>query len=228
MTQTLTTLLASTRSLLNEPTARLWSDSEITTWLNEACRDLARRTEDLQVFDTSITAGPGTRAYALPAAIHRLHRVEFAPSGSTLVYPLKPSSFDEMDPVMGINPALQSSYPYYWFLWGYPPTLTLYVYPVPAQAGVFNLFFYKPPTAMVSGSDLADVPNGWEDLLVTYAEYRARRKNRDPIWSDVKAEYEEKLAEMIDVTRQWHDQARHIITESGLGIPSWLYEPSWE
>jgi hypothetical protein len=232
MTQTLSQLETSVESLLDEIYGganqfRFWSQSEIDTWLNEGCRDIARRAESLLIFDTSISAMPGTARYALPAQVIRVHRVEFQPVGSNLVYPLKATTYDEIDPIKGINPLLQSSYPYYYFMWGYPPNLTMQVYPVPAQQGTLSLFYYKLPTPMVNAGDVCDLPNGWEDLAVTYAEYRARRKNRDPMWPDVKNEYEQKVVEHIDVTRQWHDQQRHIIVNSGLGIPSWLYEPDW-
>jgi hypothetical protein len=233
MTATLTQLETNCESMLDEIFGgtnqfRMWSAAELVVWLNEGCRDIARRTEDLQVFDTAVNATPGLAKYALPADTIRVHRVEFAPVGSTLVYPMRPATIDEMDPVIGINPARQSSYPYYFFMWGYPPNLVMQVFPVPSQRGTFNIYRYKMPAALVNAGDIADIPNGWEDLLVTYVEYRARRKNRDPLWSDVKNEYEEKLAQLIEVTQTWHDAQRFIITQSGLGIPSWLYEPSWE
>lgn len=233
MTQTLSQLETNLESILDEIYGgtnqfRFWSQAEIDVWLNEGARDIARRAESLLVYDTSIAAMPNTARYALPAQIIRLHRVEYQPVGSFLVYPLKPKTYDEIDPIAGINPLLQSSYPYYFYMWGYPPNITMQVYPVPSQAGHFNLFYYKMPTPMVNPTDICDLPSGWEDLVVTYGEYRARRKARDPLWSEVKNEYEQKVTEHIDVTRQWHDQQRHVITESGLGIPSWLYEPSWE
>jgi hypothetical protein len=233
MTQTLSQLETSLESMLDQIYGgtnqfRFWSQPEIDTWLNEGARDVARRAESLLVFDTSVAAIAGTARYALPAQIIRIHRVEYQAAGSFLVYPLFPKTIDEMDPIVGINPLLQTSYPYYFHLWGYPPNLGMTVYPVPSQTGQFNLYYYKVPTPMVNPGDICDLPNGWEDLVVTYGEYRARRKGRDPIWKDVKEEYEQKVGEHMDVTRQWHDQQRHIITRSGLGIPSWLYEPSWE
>lgn len=134
MPATLTNLLADTRNRLDEQTANFWQDSELTTWINEALRDIARRTETILSFNTTVNVVAGTGKYALPADVIRVHRVEFVPTGQNQVYPLEPRTYGEMDQVWGIQQNRQQSYPSYFVLWGFSPSITMQVWPVPSSA----------------------------------------------------------------------------------------------
>jgi hypothetical protein len=129
-----------------------------------------------------------------------------------------------MDQVWGINQTSQTmSYPYNYVLWGFPPSLTIQFYPVPATTGdTFNIFYYRLPTQLVNPSDIAEIPEGWHDLVSLYCEYVARRKDKDETWKDAKQLYDEQLTYMYDMTRQWHDQAR-ALTIGYNAVPEWLY-----
>jgi len=211
------------RNRLDETTARFWSNSELNTWINEAVRDISRRTETLQEFGTHLQAIANVAKYVVPPDVIRIHRVEFIPTGSTSIYPVAPSTYQEMDQIWGINQLSQTmSYPYKYVLWGFPPNLFIQFYPVPAQNGQVNLFYYRLPKTMVQNTDIAEIPEGWQDLISLYCEYVARRKDKDDGWKDAKQLYEETINRMIDVTRQWHDQAR-TFTIGFNAVPEWLY-----
>lgn len=232
MPAVLSTLLANARSMLDEvATPRFWSDAELTVWLNEGVRDIARRSETLQSFHSTIPVVAGTPKYALPASVIRISRVEFKPTGQTQLYPLHGRTYQEMDQIWGTQQLSQSSYPMFFVIWGTPGVaeatsiLNIQLFPVPSQAGTLNVFFYRLPTPMAAAGDPAEIPEGWEDLLVDYCEYRAKRKDKDPQWKEAKDEYEEKVFMLIDQTRQWHESARTFMTASG-PQPGWLYEMS--
>lgn len=221
MSVTLVTLRTRARAQLDETSARFWADSDLNIWINDACRDMARRAETIRSFNTSITAVAGTSKYTLPTNVIRLHRVEFAPTGQTDVYPLTLSNYQEMDAVWGAQQATQGQ-PQFAITWGYPPSLSMQVYPVPNSGGTFNLYYYKVPTTLAADSDVAEIPEGWDDAVVDYCVAEARRKDHDPTWAEAKAQYESKVQDMIDVTRQWHDQSQSIqIGQSYL--PRWLW-----
>lgn len=236
MPVTLQSLIDQARSQLDETVAagRFWSNTELTRWINEGCRDIARRAEVIQSFSQTIPALPGLNKYPLPNNMIRIHRIEFVPNGQLQVYPLKASNHNEMDQVWGINQNTPSSYPSFFVVWGTPgmvsdSPLTLQVYPSPSQAGTFNIYYYRHPyrflDPVANAAELtknAEIPEGWDDLVILVCEYQARRKDRDPTWQEAKALYEERLGEMIDVTRQWHDQAQAFQTTSG-AVPNWLY-----
>ena len=219
------------RPVLDEATARFWTDAQLNIWINAGCRDIARRAEMIKNFNTSISPTVGTPKYPLPTDVLRVHRVEFQPTGQTQIYTLMASTDQEMDQVWGINQNQQGIYPQYYTLWGYPggtgaAQLQIKLYPVPSQTGTLNVYYYGVPTPMVADTDPAQIPEGWQDLLVMYCEYEARRKDRDPLWQDVKQMYDEKVGEMIATTRELHDQASSV-TVGMNNVPSWLYSFDW-
>lgn len=223
---TLVTVRNDVRARLNETTARFWTDAQLNVWINEGMRDLARRTETIQTFGTTITTVAGTAEYVVPADVLRVHRVEFVPTGATQIYPVQLTTYDELDQVWGIYPNTVQGYPVYAALWGFPPTLKLRLYPVPSQAGTINLFYYRLPAAVSADGDTLEVLAGYEDLIALYCEYVARRKDRDPTWQEAKALYEERVSEMVDTTRQWHDQAM-TVTVGQNAMPRWLYDMNY-
>lgn len=225
------------RSNIDEATAHYYTDTELANWVNDGSRDVARRGEDLITFDTALAIVAGTRIYTLPTGMTRIHRAEFVPSGSVQTYPVAASSQQEMDQIWGINQQSQSSYPSYFVTLGYPGgtgsgLFRIQLYPVPAQAGVLNLFYYALPYRFTSGTggELAktiDLPEGWDDLVVMYATARALNKARDERWKDEMNLYETKIQELIDVSRYFHDQAQAVMTSSRLNVPQWLYDSEY-
>lgn len=231
MTASLQQLLASSRSLLDESSGNFYTDSELTTWINDGLRDIARRTEDIQHFDTTIAAISGTGNYALPSALIRLHRVDFQATGDVRQYPMELVDRNDVDRLIGFNPTIQSSFPFVAWLWGTPGNstypLTMSVYPVPSTGGTFNLYYFRMPNLLINPTDVAEIPNGWEDLVPLFTEAMAKRKDRDPSWQDAKQEYESRLQVMIEQTRFWHDGARQVLGERGRWTMDWLYSFDW-
>lgn len=229
---TLLQLRTAVRYSLNEITPALWVDAELNILINNAVRDIARRAEVIQSFNTSISAVAGTAKYNLPADVIRVHRVEFVPTGQTQTYNLQASTYVEMDQNWGVNQSWSGAYPGYYVIFGTPgfttgsTKLQMQVWPVPSQTGTFNLYYYRVPTTLAADSDIAEIPEGWQDAVVLYAEGEAKRKNRDGSWVECKRMYEEKLAEMLDVTRKYHDQGGSITVGNSV-LPGWLYGGDW-
>lgn len=228
---TLLELRTAVRAVLDEVSARFWPDSQLNIWINGGCRDIARKAEVIQQFNTSISAVAGTAKYPLPTDVIRVHRVEFVPTGQNQIYTLMASTDQEMDQVWGINQNQQGIYPQYFTIWGYPggagaAALTLKLYPVPSQPGTLNVYYYSVPTTLVADTDVATIPTGWQDIVAMYCEYNARRKDRDPTWQDVKKMYDDKIEELVESSRQWHDQAGSVSVGMS-NVPSWLYSFDW-
>lgn len=227
MTSTLAQLTSDLNDTLDEPVSgRYWTATQMTRWLNEGVRDVARRAEILPRLDQSISITAGLNKYTFPSVdVVRVHRIEYIPTGSTQQYPLRLSSINEMDAIWGIQQVITSSYPMYAILWGYPGntnTLQIQLYPNPSQNGNLNIFYYGLPVEMVADADPSDIPTGWEDLAVKYAAYKCLQKGKDPRWQEFKALYEEALNGMIAKTREYHDQAGQFVTGIG-AVPSWLF-----
>lgn len=224
------------------PTARLYTDTEITDWINDGLRDVSRRAEELLTFDQSIQVPafiPSTvtqvpKYLLLPDTV-RLHRVEFVPVNQTnQIYRVEPSTYNEMDQIWGTYQQNASTYPRWYVLWGVPGQTTgrnafqIQLYPCPSQAGTLNVYYYRLPVRI--GDPVADpsqylvtldILEGWDDAAVDFAIYRALQKGRDPSWKDRKAEYEEKIDQMVDVSRKFHDQQSFVSYGTNM-LPAWL------
>lgn len=221
---TLSELRTELRNRLDESSARFWEDTELNTYINRGLKDVGRRTETLLTYVTDIMVTAGFPKYPLPNDVLRIHRVEFVPVNTTDTYPVEARSHQEMDQYWGVRQSITQSYPNFYVLWGITGIdASLQLYPVPSQAGQLNIYYYRVPAELTSDSQEAEIPAGWDDLVVLYAEYEAMRKDRDPRWQDAKQLYETGLSTMIDLTRELHDQAQYMYVGRS-AVPWYLYE----
>jgi hypothetical protein len=228
MPATLLAIRTDARSRLDEPSARYWSDAELNTWINEACRDIARRAEVIRNIVTSIPVFPGQSNYVMPLDLVRIHRVEFQTTGvQPNIYLLEGRTREEMDQYWGWLQQRQASYPYIFVEWGFvggagSNQYQIQLYPVPSQGGTLNVYYYRLPATMSLDSDTADIPEGWQDIVALYCEYVAKRKERDPSWQEARQIYEDQLQHLVEVTRNLYEASQGMITPRGM-MPSWLY-----
>jgi hypothetical protein len=220
------------RSMLDEPNAAFWTNTELTTWLNEGCVDIQRRAEILRQ-EQNINIVVDQQSYDAPNDVHRIYRIVYNQVGSTLVYPLRYRGLEGMDQYWGNIPSLPSAFPYLYTLWyspvgsGASPTptanqLQIILYPAPAEAGSLTVFYYRLVVPVVASTDTLDITPGWEDIVYDYTVYKALRKDADPRWKDQQALYEQKLQDLIAVTRSFTDQPDYVTTGPS-GTPTWLY-----
>ncbi len=223
---TLATTLTNVRDALDDTNTALHTDAQLTVWINEACRDIARRCEVLQT-TADIVISAGVQQYTAPTDMVRIYRAEFMQTGETARQTLEYRDFNSMDEVWWAAQRQTSGRPGTYTMWGFPPAVMITLYPTPQTAGTLTIFYYKYPTELSAASPSASltIPMGWEDLIVDYAEYRALRKARDPRWQEAKSIYEEKLAQMYDQSRRWTDSGSQFVSGYGGGhLPSWLVD----
>ena len=72
------------------------------------------------------------------------------------------------------------------------------------------MFYAKYPTDLATDGSAAatsvDVPNGWEDVLEDYVEYRYHLKDRNPGEAQrAKQQYDENLLKLIGATTSYVD-----------------------
>lgn len=204
---TLTTMLADVRSILDEAAARQWSDAEITRWINEALRDIARRAEILEELTTKDSVS-GTADYTLDVKVLRVNRVEWVPTAGVVI-PLTYMNRLTMDSIWGTTPT-RAGDPFYYTMRGWAQgstgkTITLFPVPNASVSGGIKVYGYVLPDLLSSGGDTVDIPNGWEDLPLLYAAYTAMLKDGDQRWREWHSLYEFKLGNLIEVTRSHVD-----------------------
>lgn len=237
---TMTQAIVNVRSMLDEPNAAFWSNNELGLWINEACADVQRNAEILRQM-TPLAVSVNQQDVTAPSDLLRQYRCEFVPTAQNiLTYPVEFRGYIGMDQIWGNLQSLPSAFPEYFTFWFSPvgansagspaPTqLTIRLFPVPAQAGALNLFYYRLaiPAAVSPGTATLDTLPGWEDICYDYAVYKALRKDADPRWNDQFQIYKDKLVEMISRTHpDWTDQPDYFST-GPQGIPSWLLGNTW-
>ena len=222
---TLAQAITQVRYLIDEPVAAFWSNLELTSYINEGCKDVARRAETKLVTKT-ITLPKLTipkQNFTLPATTYRMHRVEFYPltTATTLMYVLEYRGLMEMDQIWGINKEWPASYPLYYTMWKNPPNLKMITYPVSQTPGHFIIYYYQHIVTAVATTSEVDILSGYEDIVYDYAAYRALRKDNNPMWKTHQQIYESKLQALVDRTRNFQDQANWFSTGQQ-ALPAWL------
>ena len=220
MAVTLTNAVSEVRSLIDEPVAQFWSDSELEGWLNEGCANIQREVECFQKGPTTVSATANVQNYLCPPDLLRIHRLEFVPNDNTsYTYSLEFRGYNEMDALWGNLKTLPSAYPQNYTLWNNPDNtgvsgtgLSILLYPVPQVDGVLNLYYLRTIAEAVSGSDYLDVLPNWEDTAYNYAAYRALRKDADPRWKEFRDEFTMQIEQMKTVTRTYTDQGNFFST----------------
>lgn len=217
------------RDLIDEDVAQFWTDAQLNTWINQGCMDIARRALCLrQVEQINTTAN--VQNYACPTNIYELYRVEFVPQTGSFIYPLTFMGYNEADQAWGTYQSFPAAWPEIVVLWNDPgmdvpppstnPTgLQMRLFPVPAQAGVLNVFYYRQVIQAVLDTDQIDTLQGWEELAVEYAVYKAKRKDKESDWQDAFSFYEQRLNDLILVSGNFHDQAGTFSTGQGQWPP---------
>jgi hypothetical protein len=232
---TMTQAIVNVRSMLDEPNAAFWSDAELTLWINEACADVQRQAEILRQ-QANLAVAVNQQDVLAPTDFLRHYKCQFVPTAQDiLTYPIEFRGYIGMDAIWGNLQSLPSAYPSFFTFWfnpigadatGGPTALTMRLFPVPAQAGTLQLFYYRLAVP-ATGTDTIDTLPGWEDICYDYAVYKALRKDADPRWNDQFSIYKDKLVEMVSRTHpDWTDQPDYFSTGAG-GIPSWLAGTSW-
>lgn len=224
-------LIEYVRYRLGEQEPRHWQNHELIRWANEGTKEIARRTEGLRTTQT-ISAVADTSTYTLPTNFIRIHAVEFAYTGNN-----RTTQLQYLDQHNWQFHLPRSGWPEYWTTWGTPvtgyTTSGFKVFPAPTAVGSFTVYYYAVP-AEVDAYDTAtastavfEIPNGWDDVLIDYVEYKALRRDRDPRWQEAKALYEEGMNAMLDATMRYTDQAGLWHAPTGQALPSWLVNPYW-
>lgn len=222
----MTTLLqmrTQVRFMLNEPSANYFLDTMLNQWINDGCKDVARRSETLlKVTSPALTSAATTQDVLAPTDMLRIHRVEHKYNAETFRSALQYRDIHAMDQLWGSRPDMPGR-PQFYTLWNPPGTTFIRLFPVPISAGTLTVYYYKTATIAVADGDSVDVSPGWEEMIENYCEYRAKRRDGDPTWQEAKQLYEEKVQSMIAMTRRLTDQAGVMVSDSGVSIPQWLY-----
>ncbi len=217
------------RDALREAAARQWPDDVLRRWINDAVRDMARVAE----FSESISSFPTTAAVqqydlsTLSPPPGRIHRVEYTQTGDGgIITPLEYEDYSNLDSVWGTSKGITQSRPWCWTTWGVAPAIAFLLYPTPTLNGTVTFYYYSIPEKLAddgsaAGSSLS-IPDGWDDMVVNYVEYKALRRDRDARWQEAKSLYDEGMQHPMNLTSRHSDQEGRIVAGGFGGVPAWL------
>ena len=172
MAYTATTALTEVRALINESTASFWSDTEIAGWIEQGCLDWCEKTLLLTKEDT-LTLATNTYKYTtsgnsyIDNAIRVLH-AEY--SGRAL----KRLTYEQMRGHNQMSLATNSNPEYFYGKYN-GTTFTVYIGDTPSvdqNGGTVTLIFSCRAT------DIADIPNEYQQHIFNYAASKAKMKER--------------------------------------------------
>lgn len=218
------------RAKLDEVAVAHWSTAQLQQWVFDGAKDAARKSECNR--DTYVgIAVPGTQSYALTTSgikdLIRITRVTYQQVGQTEQFPLDYADFNSYDSMSWATDS--RSRPDIYATWGFPPNLTLVLYPAPSDAGNIRIDYYRLPSANVltDPTQVVELPQGWEDLAIDYAVYQALLQDGDARWQQYKAIYDEHLADLTATAIRFNDQAGMMNVGAGGAVPQWLWDEGW-
>lgn len=213
---------------LDDPHARRWPPTMLTTWINEGCRDIARRAECLQSV-TNMVVAPNQQTIPMADLTNllRIHRVEWQGAGRTDRFSLEIRDVHSMDALWQGAQTQSKGDPFACTLKGTPPALNLMLYPTPPSGGQVTVWWWRFPATLNADADTIDLPDGWYDLAIDYAEHRAMRRDRNPAWKEAFEIYKDNLNSLVEQTRRYTDQNAAVITPELAGLPNWIYDEGW-
>lgn len=186
---TLANYIASTRrTLRDESTGNVYSDTDLTAWINEAMqhRDLDLRINRM-LYSFTLTAGVfrysfdsvisgGTKligaAGVTPVDIYSLVLMPLGDANSTTRYPMGRWPYSELTVLLARN---YPSYPIAYSIFG-PSTFVLG--PPPANGYPVEVDFFGYSSPLVNPTDIDPVPYPWTNSIPFYAAYLAKMQSQ--------------------------------------------------
>lgn len=204
-----------------------YDSRSIRTWINDGVSDVARKTEALRA-TASVAITAGTESVSAPNNCVRVHMVLYTPtSDPNRRYDLEYRDIKNLSS-MGWGQADTQNRPVLFHTWGYPPNLTIGVYPKPSEGGTLDVRYYRLPVALATTTDadagtVIDMVDGWEDLVVNFAVKEALLSDGDPRWQAYQSQYKEDIDALAEAAIRYTDQAGAYDTGNSL-VPQWLWE----
>jgi hypothetical protein len=182
----LATLITEVRALINEPAAGFWTDSEITSWLQQGALDCSTKsgcTETMAglVLSANVIEYPLPSVFDSPAiSIDQFIKVYAAMLNQQALVRIHPRMFGHLAKVATTDPTQ------YWCQFGQ----RLFFFPVGSTApGAVRLF------CEVATADPLELPIAWQPLTILYAASRAKLK--DQRYAEAAALYTEYISTLV-------------------------------
>jgi hypothetical protein len=156
---TLTNLIAATRQIIAEPTANFWSDTILTSYINDGIKMVAELSGCMR-FDEIVFTIPNVRE-VMYSNQYKVVAVELLVSPRIALMRITPQQAGHV-PCDGM-------YPQYWFEYGGQ----LNIEPISSRSCPLLLYTTAPPATIALATEIPDIPYPFRGLLPFYAAARA-------------------------------------------------------
>lgn len=167
------------RASLDEPDEQgFFSNDEINRWLNEAQKDIALKTKHLKdsvyrIMESNVTT------FQLPIDYIEMHKV--IRNGKRL----KKIAMEEAEDKAG------------YYTW----KDELNVYPPGNGSDKLKLFYFRSPQKMQDDEDDPEVPYAFRDMMIQFACYKAKIKDRHP--EEAQMFYEDYMQDVAEMQQKF-------------------------
>jgi len=152
-----------------------------------------------QVGPIALNVIAGTAEYALPASIYLNKVRRFFYNNGSLKYTI--DRITDIDDTQDVEAA--DDYRYMIIDNGTAQRIRIYPTPRETTATFFTLWFYRRAKALTLDADIMDIPDEFEDTVLSGSKYRALMKEiNNPLRQMYKDEYGEGLALMIETLKK--------------------------
>jgi len=185
----LTTYLTQTKQILQSPAAptSLYSDADLTSWINRARLQLAGDSESIRIYATiPLTATARQYPFSLVnlggapgvAGIFNIRTLWYnVGSGQKWI---RPRSFEWFSLYELNNPVPDSGAPLAWTQFGQGTTGSIFMAPIPDIAYTCPADVVGYPIDLVNDSTVEAIPKPWTDAVCYYTAYLAYLSAQSP------------------------------------------------
>lgn len=157
------------RTLINEPTARFWTDTEIENWIKEGCVDVCAKTLCYKAVDNSKAITNSMIEYLVPTDAFKILSCEFYDSQAS---PVTYTGLTRMHPrQIGNEQPTSDGDPEWWY--HYADRIGIYPVPSSVHANDRLIVHYA-----LSDDDITNIPDRYQTFVINYAAAMALLKRR--------------------------------------------------
>lgn len=200
-------------SIILDDTGNVRSTPELMrVWYNEACREIARRSECLRA-KTTVSTTADTQSVTWAGSCIRIAECYWYGTGDTQRYPLVYRDHRANRAVWGSGRAISVGTPELFWTEGFPgsTSFTIWLYPTPSTNGTLEIHYYRFPTDIATDgsadASTVDLPSGWHDTITPFIVMRAFEAQRQYEMADRwRGEFDNRLTGLIDASVRYVDE----------------------